>query len=250
MTQDANLEKLETLLKLVNEGLSREEFVTAFENVVSLVLKIEKRNTDAVDKIESTYASLLAAIKGDSAASLDDVKTRSKFFLDDARALLAKAQTDIAARLATVKDGQDGKNGADGKDGKDGKDGSPDAPEDVRDKLETLEGDARLDISAIKGLDDYEKLKEAANQPTRTSGGGGSSRNSVEFIDLSGQLNGSRKTFTVPRRRFIALFGTEFPVIYRPDIDYTGSGTYTLSLTSQVAAPEAGQTLILLYSRL
>lgn len=60
--------------------------------------------------------------------------------------------------------GKDGVNGKDGEsivgpkgeDGKDGKDGSPDTPEQVRDKLETLKEEARLDMKAIKGLDDFE----------------------------------------------------------------------------------------------
>ncbi len=39
----------------------------------------------------------------------------------------------------------------------DGKDASPDTPNQVRDKLETLIGDERLDRGAIKGLDAYVK---------------------------------------------------------------------------------------------
>lgn len=38
------------------------------------------------------------------------------------------------------------------------KDGSPDAAEDIRNKLELLDGDERLDVSAIRGLE--EKIKE------------------------------------------------------------------------------------------
>lgn len=40
----------------------------------------------------------------------------------------------------------------DGKDGEKGKDGSPDTPVQVREKLESLKGDERLDASAIKNL--------------------------------------------------------------------------------------------------
>ena len=58
-------------------------------------------------------------------------------------------------------DGIDGNDGRDGADGKDGKDGSPDSSEQVRDKLETLKDEERLDISAIKGLD--EKLTKNQN---------------------------------------------------------------------------------------
>lgn len=57
------------------------------------------------------------------------------------------------------KDGQNGKdgiNGIDGKDGADGKDGSPDTPGDIKNKLESLKGDNRLDSEAIKGLEKRE----------------------------------------------------------------------------------------------
>jgi len=47
--------------------------------------------------------------------------------------------------------GEKGDSGKDGKDGKDGEGGS-DTPEDIRTKLESLEGDERLDAKAIKNL--------------------------------------------------------------------------------------------------
>lgn len=52
-------------------------------------------------------------------------------------------------------DGKDGENGQDGQNGGDGKDGSPDTAEQVRDKLQTLTKEQRLDASAIKGIDGF-----------------------------------------------------------------------------------------------
>ena len=60
------------------------------------------------------------------------------------------------------KDGKDGFNGIDGvngKPGRDGLDGSPDTAEQVRDKLETLEGEDRLDSKHIKNLPKWIKEK-------------------------------------------------------------------------------------------
>ena len=48
------------------------------------------------------------------------------------------------------KQGDRGIQGEKGNDGKNGLDGSPDTPEQVRDKLETLKEDERLDVSSIK----------------------------------------------------------------------------------------------------
>lgn len=45
-----------------------------------------------------------------------------------------------------------GDNGIDGKDGKNGKDGSPDTAQQVKEKLESLDGEERLDAKAIKNL--------------------------------------------------------------------------------------------------
>lgn len=50
--------------------------------------------------------------------------------------------------------------------------GSPDSAEDIRNKLELLSGEDRLDKKAIAGLDDYEEVKKLAKAPR---GGGGSS---------------------------------------------------------------------------
>lgn len=51
------------------------------------------------------------------------------------------------------------------RDGIDGKDGSPDTTEQVRDKLSSLEGDDRLDASAIKGVKNYDdEIKTLQNR--------------------------------------------------------------------------------------
>lgn len=64
------------------------------------------------------------------------------------------------------KDGKDGVNWKDGKDwingldGIDGKDGSPDTPKQIKEKLESLEWNKRLDISAIKWIEKFQEKIE------------------------------------------------------------------------------------------
>lgn len=53
--------------------------------------------------------------------------------------------------------GNDGKTGLIGPAGKDGTNGSPDTAEDIRNKLELLSGDERLDAKYIRGLADHIK---------------------------------------------------------------------------------------------
>jgi hypothetical protein len=97
----------------------------------------------------------------------------------------------IITKLSSIeikngKDGKDGRDGKDGENGKDGKDGSPDTGEQVRDKLSSLEGDDRLDASAIKGLD-YVKpndLRNAINSIPRGGGGSGG----IEVFNSTGKV--------------------------------------------------------------
>lgn len=56
-----------------------------------------------------------------------------------------------------------------GERGEQGLSGSPDTPEDVRDKLSELEGEDRLDVSAIKGVDE---LVQSKVEGVKTSRGG------------------------------------------------------------------------------
>jgi hypothetical protein len=60
------------------------------------------------------------------------------------------------------KDGKDGKNGTDGRDGKDGRDGADGnikdlSPDEIRNALELLQEDERLDKSAVKGIEELEQ---------------------------------------------------------------------------------------------
>lgn len=92
-------------------------------------------------------------------------------------------------QLEAIKDELKGDCGMDGKDGRDGEDGQdgtsvdeiavvkkikqelPDFGEVFRDGLELLEGENRLDRTAIKGLEDYEETARFARRPFNSGGG-------------------------------------------------------------------------------
>lgn len=150
------------------------------------------------------------------------------------------------------KDGSNGSNGIDGEQGEQGEKGDKGdikdlAPDEIRNALEILQEDERLDQSSIKGLDELKKeLKEEiqAVRGMKASIGIGGLVNTVRYEDLTSQCDGANKTFQVPlHRKAIMLTGTQFPLIYRPVTDYI-TANHTLTLTSEVAAPDAGQTLI------
>lgn len=181
-------------------------------------------------------------------------------------------------------DGQDGRDGKDGKDGKNGRDGrdgiTPDVStvalkasklaqeaikpliptiepldqeipkygEAVRDSLELLQGEERLDKSAIKGLDEeFSRLEKKIS----TSGGGASRGMVIRRHDLTSQCDGATKSFTLPIKTVdvIGVFGTQFPLNFSPTNDWTFIGG-TLTLGDSVSAPESGQTLWVLIESL
>ena len=121
---------------------------------------------------------------------------------------------------------------------------------DIRNSLELLQEDDRLDKSAIKGIEELKKeLREeiSAVRSMKSSNAFGGLVNTVRFVDLTAQCDGSNKTFQVPlHRKVVMLSGTQFPLIYRPVVDYT-TANHSLKLTSEVGAPETGQTLIFQY---
>ena len=76
--------------------------------------------------------------------------------------------------------GKMGIQGPKGNDGYQGKDGSPDTPDEVRDKLQSLSGDKRLDASSIKNIARY--------APSRFVSGGSGSRSSS--VSLTSEVTG------------------------------------------------------------
>lgn len=116
--------------------------------------------------------------------------------------------------------------------------------EEVRDRLELLTEDERLDASAIKGLDAYIKKN------TQTSGGGATiaGRDVFKDYDLSSQLDGNTKTFNIPAVwNIISVDTSSFPHALRKGIDYTWT-PQSITFTDEIDAATtlaAGQTVIL-----
>lgn len=68
--------------------------------------------------------------------------------------------------------------------------------------------------------------------------------------NFTSQTNGTTKTFYLSREPLktatIMVFGTDFPIILDPDVDFTVSGK-TLTLTDAVPAPSSGSSLVVIY---
>jgi hypothetical protein len=159
MEPNAKLKKLEELLKIIDEGVTREEFTKATQSLVDFVKKNKETTVSELSAIKEALDSALERIKGEASqagamtkqevtATVDEMMSRMML---EHEAMMAECDT----KCLNHRDGIDGVDGEDGLDGADGKDGSPDTPEQVRDKLEKLRGEDRLSADAVKGLDAF-----------------------------------------------------------------------------------------------
>lgn len=130
------------------------------------------------------------------------------------------------------------------------------SPEIVRNKLESLEGEERLKIEAIKDL--REELDELKKKLTGIAKGSGSStiaysRGQIVLYDISSQLNGVLKTFSLPAFwKVLTVQASSFPNAFRPTVDYTvDAAAMTITFTSEIEASSTlatGQTITVLYA--
>lgn len=114
---------------------------------------MEKRSVDSVDLLERAYSVLLKKLEKVHGEKMGEMKVLHENLLQD-----------VLKHIGTILQGKDGIDGKHGKDGigiigPAGKDGSPDTAEQVRDKLESLKEENRLDASAIKNLPEFIKEK-------------------------------------------------------------------------------------------
>ncbi len=146
--------------------------------------------------------------------------------------------------------GDRGEKGARGEKGEKGQDGvSPTIDSVIVElkknpvKYEDIQG--APSIKSLKNLVDFLKIGGFRGGGSST---GGTTGVITYSYDLSSFCDGVTKTFTVPANSgFILLSGSDAPNIYRPTVDYTGTGTTTLTLDALVNAPSLGATLVLTY---
>jgi hypothetical protein len=159
--------QLAILLKTFNDKrvVSAEDVNQVLSALVAILAENKKGVESLNQETRTQLEEIVKAIKTEHESVLLNV-SQSKASIEQA----TKAQNDRAfkrlqeliSKIKLPKDGTDGKDGSQGQIGPPGKDGSPDSPEQVRDKLETLTGEGRLDAKHIKNLPKFikEKAKE------------------------------------------------------------------------------------------
>ena len=180
---------------------------------------------DIISEMSAELSRLSEEIKKDTPedAKIDKVATR----LATRLAILEKGEKGDSVQGEKGGDGKDGKDGKNGKDGKDavakdgndgtdgadgqkgekgenGTDGAPDMAEDVRNKLELLDGEDRLDKKFIKGFGELEKeIEELKKRPIGRGGGTSAIGVAQTFKYIAhteaptGDIDGANTTYTV-----------------------------------------------------
>ena len=227
------IEKLKEMMKLLNEGLTREEFVSSFKKVLEIVAKMEQKNRETLDTLQKTYSTLIGKTDNEKSAAIKELKDEAKKSLTELLKISQeklwqkdKIIEEILKKVPPIPPFPEIK---------------PITTEEIINKINGV-----LEVKDIVGL--QEKIDELKR--IRATGGGfsmGGLINTTRYADLSSQCNGSNKIFTVPRhRKIVILTGTDFPIIYRPTIDYT-TANLTLTITGACVAPSSGATLIFQY---
>lgn len=156
-TMDEELKSvLSSLMKMVDTKKTMDSFVEQFGAVLDVFLKLKDSNAKDMEGMRNALGQHIASLKDTHQQSIDAHKATLSDMSDGALKEQSDGLNFIRDSLRRGVKGLDGKDGLPGRSGRDGSDGSPDAPEDIRVKLEALEGEERLGIPAVHGL--QEKL--------------------------------------------------------------------------------------------
>ena len=246
--------KEQFILDLLQDSLTKKEVLKLAEALVRQIVQLEKKLVERTDRMSEESQKEMRVWIADARKMVEKLTKEHAMGMDHMREKVSK-----------LMNGRDGANGEKGEDGYSPTDEElaaliakviPQVPEvtaqAIRDKLESLEGDERTDKSAIKGLEEeIAKLRSEISSIPRGRGGGGRGKSFVlKRVNLTSQLDGSTRAFTMPQDTvdIIGVFGTQFPQQFNTT-DWTFSGR-TLTLSDGVSPPAAGQTLFALVETL
>lgn len=258
---DKSLEILKKHIELINGSLTKEDFVNSFEQVMQLVLRIEKRNTEAVGTMKQTYRNAMNNMRGVTDKDIADMKKLATDYCQKEMARIekehAKKMEMCDKKMSEMKDGMDADEEAMTQEiisvvtpqiTQNVKDivekDLPQLGKATRDGLELLPENEKLMIDAIKGLrKELDELKRVAS----AKGTAGRSNNSMKFYDLSSQTNGTLKIFSVPKGLAGVVIGSDFPTVLMEGNGFTLNATRTQLTLTTVNAPSSGSQLLYQY---
>jgi len=210
---EKKLNKLKEFVELLKESLTREEFLEAFKSVLEqieklerdLISKIDQKTSSAIstlEELQQLHKEVIKKIQKENASSFSNMK---RWAMEQVSTLFVKYQikekiAELDKKMSEIHDGKDADSAQIVQDVI-AQIKLPEhketifEPEEIRDKLELLTGKERLEIKAIKDL--QELLDELKKRPTHF-GGGGYSKIAADMHDVPNEVvSGSGTTFTL-----------------------------------------------------
>jgi hypothetical protein len=177
-----DLQNLQTLLSaLRKDHLGREEFLKEFERVLAFVKQLKNTNKQVISGAYERVNLLALRLKENNEQDIEKAKLEMTGLIED---YLLKVETATNQKMREVDEKvKELKNGIDGKDADEQaiadkvlrevqspiiekiEKNLPKLGEPIRDALELLDGDQRLDKSAIRGLDELLEKHNGQNIP-------------------------------------------------------------------------------------
>jgi hypothetical protein len=168
MSELQNLEKIQRLLNLMDEdALTKEQFKSAFDKVMTYVKQIEQNHKTHLERLQGLLTEATEKLSSDIENKAQVSKEDLTKMMDSVQSQLEKDRETIQTRLMEVRDGVDAdedlvvdraaervKEELFIPTTEDLMNDVPSLAERVRDALELLQDDERLDVSAIKGIEE------------------------------------------------------------------------------------------------
>lgn len=175
------LKDLEKILGVFDGSrLSKEEFISSFQNVVSLVIKIKNKLDGEVTLMRADFANLAQRLRFDNKTNVDELRAEATGKIADAivnmMAVCDAKMSDMEDRVNQLEDGEDGEDADEEMIlerliGMLPRENQRETPQSIRNALESLNGDARLDVTAIRGLEELLQKIVKGDSGSRIVGG-------------------------------------------------------------------------------
>ena len=232
---------------------------TLIDFVKEAKVKLEEMMAAHIEEIDKKIQTVTDIVSASETRSTERVDQNKETFLSEARTLMRYMQQEVARIEAAIPQKYDDTE-VRGKVAESQKlileetrklipPPSEESAEDIRNKLELLEGEERLNVSAIEGLEDLlKRIEKVEKKPDTIINGGVIGRDLIKDIDLSSQLDGVTKTFQLPAVwNVVSVHLSSFPHALRKTVDFTYTPT-SITFTSEIDAAVAlatGQTCVL-----
>ena len=250
------IKKLQELLKMIDESLTRKEFTDAFQKVMDFILQIKAGNEGAITVMKEAHERMMSKMENDNTSSRAELKKQIMNYCEKEMAGIMKSNEKkmsemderIDEKMETIKSGKDADEEKIVQDVlaqiklPEQKEIILDGPKEIRSKLESLKGEDRIDKEAIRGLaEEINGIKNIIAGMGRIRGMGRAKTPITRWIYLTDQVDGVTTTFTLPPD-VVAVHGlmsTQFPQVWNTT-DFSLAGrVLTTNFTMQ-----SGQTLI------